>query len=108
MPAVAVRGSVTLRRGEARMRLLVLGGTRFIGRYVVEAALAAGHEVTTFNRGRTNPDLFGDTVEKRHGDRKIGDLGALASGEWDAAVDVSGFLPSEIRAAADRLGDRVG
>jgi 2'-hydroxyisoflavone reductase len=80
------------------MKLLVLGGTTFVGRGVVEAALARGHAVTLFNRGRTAPNLFPD-VEKLRGDRR-GDLGALKGRRFDVAVDTSGFLPSEVRAAA--------
>ena len=57
------------------MRLLVLGGTQFLGRHLVEAALGRGHEVTVFNRGRTNPELFPE-AEKLRGDRD-GDLSAL-------------------------------
>ena len=59
------------------MKLLVLGGTKFVGRALVEAALARSHEVTLFNRGRTNPQLFPE-VEKLRGDRD-GELDALAS-----------------------------
>ena len=61
------------------MRILVIGGTRFVGRHVVEQALARGHNVTLFHRGRTGADLFPD-VEHRLGDRDS-DLSALASGE---------------------------
>ena len=67
------------------MRILMIGGTRFIGRHVVTAALARGHDVTLFHRGRTGPDLFPE-VEHRLGDRNS-DLSALADGEWDATVD---------------------
>ena len=58
------------------MRLLFLGGTLFVGRHLVEAAQARGHEVTLFHRGQTNPDLFPD-LEHLYGDRE-GDLAALA------------------------------
>lgn len=58
------------------MKLLILGGTKFLGRHLVDAALAAGHQVTLFNRGKTNPELF-PQVEQLHGDRD-GDLGALS------------------------------
>ncbi len=71
------------------MKLLVLGGTKFLGRQLVRAALAAGHEVTLFNRGATNPELF-PAVERLHGDRE-GDLSALAGRRWDAAIDVPGW-----------------
>ena len=70
------RGRRARRRAVRRMKLLVLGGTKFLGRAAVEAALAAGHEVTLFNRGTTNPELFPE-AERIHGDL-AGDLGALA------------------------------
>ncbi|GAA1477750.1 SDR family oxidoreductase [Nocardioides aestuarii] len=86
------------------MRLLVVGGTRFIGKHVVEAALAAGHDVTLVHRNPT--DLF---PEARHvlADRD-GDLSALAEGEWDATVDVCAYLPRQVRSLAAALGGRGG
>ena len=86
------------------MRLLVIGGTRFIGKHVVETALAAGHEVTLVHRNPT--DLFPDA---RHvlADRD-GDLSALAEGEWDATVDVCAYLPRQVRSLAAALGGRGG
>lgn len=87
------------------MRLLVLGGTAFLGRAVVEEALERGHEVTLFNRGRTNPELFPE-AEKLRGDRD-GDLAALAGRSWDAVVDPSGFVPRVVRASAELLADAV-
>ena len=83
------------------MRLLVLGGTKFLGRTVVESALARGHEVTTFTRGQTNPGLF-PQVEALHGDRN-GDLGALEGGRWDVVVDTSGYVPAVVRTSAELL-----
>jgi len=88
------------------VRLLVLGGTKFLGRHAVEAALTAGHEVTTFTRGQTNPELFPD-VEHLHGDRD-GDLGALAGRTWDGVVDTSGYVPRVVRQSAELLRDAVG
>lgn len=85
------------------MRLLILGGTKFLGRAVVGAALARGHEVTMFNRGETNPDLFPD-VEKLRGNRD-GDLGALEGRRWDVVVDPSGYVPRIVRASAELLRD---
>lgn len=70
------------------MRVLILGGTLFLGRHLVEAALARGDEVTLFNCGLTNPDLFPE-VERLRGDREAGDLEALRGREWDAVVDTS-------------------
>ena len=77
------------------MRILVLGGTKFLGRAIVEAALGDGHEVTLFNRGLTNPELFPD-VEKLRGDRD-GDLAPLQGRTWGAVVDVNGYVPRVVR-----------
>jgi 2'-hydroxyisoflavone reductase len=88
------------------VRLLVLGGTKFLGRAAVEAALERGHEVTLFNRGETNPELFPD-AEKLRGDRD-GDLSALGGREWDAVIDPSGFVPRVVRASAELLRGSVG
>jgi len=84
------------------VRILVLGGTKFVGRAFVEAALARGHELTLFNRGETNADLFPE-VEKVRGDRG-GDLSALAGRAFDAIVDPSGYVPAVVRASAELLG----
>ncbi len=88
------------------MRILVVGGTRFVGRHLVEAALAAGHDVTLFHRGRTGADLFPD-LDHRLGDRDT-DLSALAEGEWDATVDTCAFVPRQVHRLADVLGGRGG
>ncbi|HLM56679.1 MAG TPA: SDR family oxidoreductase [Pyrinomonadaceae bacterium] len=88
------------------MKLLILGGTKFLGRHLTEAALARGHEVTLFNRGLSNPDLFRE-VEQLRGDRD-GGLDALRGREWDAVVDPSGFVPRVVRASAELLKDAVG
>jgi len=84
----------------------VLGGTKFLGRATVEAALARNHEVTLFNRGQTNPELFPE-AEKLHGDRTT-DLSALEGREWDAVVDPSGYVPSVVRASAEKLTGSAG
>lgn len=89
------------------MRLLVLGGTSFIGRHIVEAALAADHDVTVFNRGRTNPDLFPD-ADRRAGDRAHGDYASLGQGRWDATVDVSAYVPRAVEQFLTSVGDRSG
>ncbi|HEU5206940.1 MAG TPA: SDR family oxidoreductase [Gaiellaceae bacterium] len=83
------------------MRLLLLGGPRFLGRAIVDAALERGHAVTFFNRGRTNPDLYPD-VERLVGDR-ASDLSAITGREWDAVVDTCGYLPRDVRASAEAL-----
>jgi 2'-hydroxyisoflavone reductase len=74
-----------------------------VGRAVVDAALAGGHEVTLFNRGETNAELYPD-VEKLRGDR-ASDLSALDGRTWDAVVDPSGYVPGVVRASAERLRD---
>jgi 2'-hydroxyisoflavone reductase len=86
------------------MRLLVLGGTSFVGRAIVARALDRGHELTLFSRGRTGTELFPD-VPRRAGDRDAGDYAALAGGAWDAVVDVSGYVPRHVQEAADAVGD---
>ncbi len=92
------------------MRLLVLGGTRFLGRHLVEAALARGDTVTLFTRGR-EPVPWGTQVTHLTGNRdprRAPGLAALDSGEWDAVVDTSGYVPRVVRASADLLAGRVG
>jgi 2'-hydroxyisoflavone reductase len=89
------------------MRILVLGGTSFVGRHIVEAAVDAGHDVTLFNRGKTNPGLFSD-LDQRHGDRKAGDYSSLHGGSWDAAVDVNAYIPRAVREVVAALDGQVG
>src|SRR4029077_17347272 len=86
-----------------RMRILVLGGTQFLGRHVVDAALARDHEITLFNRGQTRPELFPE-VEKLRGDRD-GDLAALTRRDFDAVVDTSGYVPRIVEETIAALGD---
>lgn len=88
------------------MRLLVIGGTRFSGRHLVDAAVAAGHDVTVFHRGGAAPDGVPGTTDLR-GDRDT-DLSALGSGSWDATVDMCAYLPRHVRQLADALGGRGG
>ena len=84
------------------MKLLILGGTIFLGRALTLAALEQGHEVTLFTRGQHNPDLFPDT-EKLIGDRD-GNLTALAGGRrWDAVIDTCGYVPRIVRQSAELL-----
>ena len=88
------------------VRMLVIGGTQFVGRHIVEAAMEAGDEVTLFHRGRTNPGLF-PQAEHRLGDRDH-DLAALEVGEWDATVDCSAYFPRQVARLASALGGRGG
>ena len=83
------------------MRILVLGGTIFLGRHLVERALARGHTVTLFNRGQHNPDLF-PAVARLYGDRTR-DLSALAGHRWDAVIDTGGYHPRDVRRVAEQL-----
>ncbi len=89
------------------MRILVLGGTSFVGRAIVEDALRTGAEVTLFGRGRTGPELF-PGLTRLTGDRDTGDYAALRTGSWDAVVDVSGYVPRHAGQAMDALGERAG
>lgn len=89
--------------GRPSLRILILGGTGFIGIHETEYALGRGHEVTLFNRGLTNPQLFAD-LEKLRGDRD-GDLSALSGRSWDVVIDNSATVPRRIRQAAELLRD---
>jgi 2'-hydroxyisoflavone reductase len=90
------------------MNILVLGGTRFIGRHMVDALLDAGHHVTVFARGKS-PDELPAAVERLRGDRDQGSRGiaALEGRLWDACIDVSGYTPRQVRPAAELLEGRV-
>lgn len=88
------------------MHILVIGGTRFVGRHFVAEALDRGHEVTLLHRGRSNPDLFPDS-EHLLLDRD-GDLDALSGRAFDATVDVCAYLPRQVRHLAEALGGRGG
>jgi 2'-hydroxyisoflavone reductase len=90
------------------MKILILGGTRFLGRHLVNSARARGHEITLFNRGQTNPDLF-RKVEKIRGDRER-DLDRLSGaalgaskGRWEAVIDTCGYVPRVVRMSAGKL-----
>ena len=87
----------------ASLRILILGGTGFIGPHMVRYAQSRGHTITLFNRGRTNTDLFPE-VEKLVGDRD-GNLTALEGGQWDVVIDNSGFVPRHVRDSAQLLKD---
>ena len=83
------------------MRYLVLGGTKFVGRHLVEAARSRGHEVVLFNRGLTDPDLFPD-VEQIRGDRD-GDVELLRGREFDVVMDTSGYEPRVVEQSIQAL-----
>lgn len=87
------------------MKLLILGGTRFLGRYLAQSAIERGHEVTLFNRGQENTTLF-PNIENLIGDRD-GNLEALKGRTWDAVIDTCGFVPRVVKESAQLLSDSV-
>lgn len=87
------------------MKLLILGGTVFLGRHIVDEALERDHEVTLFNRGRHNPELYPE-VEKLRGDRD-GDLDGLAGRRWDVVIDTCGYVPRIVEQSVALLRDSV-
>lgn len=89
---------------EPTKRVLILGGTGYIGPHIVRAFLARGHTVTLFNRGKTHTELFPE-LEKLRGDRD-GHLEALANRSWDAVIDPSGFVPRIVTMSAQLLAPR--
>ena len=104
VPALAARGKETGSGGNGR-RLLILGGTAFLGPQIVEAARVLGYAITLFNRGKTHPELFPD-LEKLRGDRD-GNLKALEGRTWDVVVDTSGYVPRHVRDSVALLRDAV-
>jgi 2'-hydroxyisoflavone reductase len=88
------------------MRILIIGGTAFVGRHIAQAAIDSGHDVTLYHRGRTGADLFPQATHLR-GDRNS-DLSALRSGQWAATVDVCAYLPRQVRELASALDGRGG
>ena len=93
-------------RPPAAKQILVLGGTAFLGPHFVRAAIANGHKVTLFNRGKTNPGLFPD-LEQLRGDREKGDLESLKGREFDAVVDTSGYVPAHVEATAKLFAEKA-
>src|SRR6478752_313 len=91
------------------MDILILGGTRFVGRHIVDALIEGGHRVSVLTRG-TSPDELPASVERLKGDRNEGvdGLSALHGRTWDACVDVSGYTPKQVRPSAESLHDRIG
>lgn len=87
------------------MRILIIGGTRFLGRHLVEAALERSHDVTLFNRGKSNPDLF-PRLETIIGDREK-DVEKLKGRIWDAVIDTSGYFPRIVRLSTEVLEPSV-
>lgn len=105
VPGVSAMMRVDDNKAAKKQRILILGGTGFLGPAIVEHALARGHEVTLFNRGRTRPEMFAH-LEQLRGDRD-GDLEALKGRKWDVVIDTSGYLPRIVRDSATLLADNV-
>ncbi len=101
-----LRGATPQEAPTRKLKILVLGGTGFIGPFLVKQAVARGHQVTTFNRGKSDPKAFdGLPVEKLIGDRATGDLKALEGRDFDAVIDVWPSYPKFVRQAIDVLAD---
>ena len=108
--ATAMLPAMTFAADYRKLRILFLGGTGFLGPHTVRYALERGHEVTLFNRGRTNSDLFPE-LETIIGNRDPGideGLAGLEGRDWDAVIDTSGYLPRITGASAELLADSVG
>jgi len=103
--SLALTSGISHASNRKSLKILVLGGTGFIGPHVVRRALERGHQVTLFNRGRSSTELFPD-VEKLVGDRD-GGLDAMKSGHWDVVLDNSGYVPRHVQDSAELLKDRV-
>src|SRR5215510_12904769 len=87
------------------MKALVIGGTGFVGRHLVEVLMDGGHQITLFNRGQTNPGIYPE-IEKLRGERD-GDLSVLDGRDWDVVFDISGYVPRVVRLSAEKLHDHV-
>ncbi|OGO34122.1 MAG: epimerase [Chloroflexi bacterium RBG_16_57_11] len=87
------------------MRILILGGTVFLGRALVDEALRRSHHLTLFNRGQSNPTLY-PQVERLTGDRSV-DLSSMKGRRWEAVIDTCGYLPRVVSASAATLADAV-
>ncbi len=110
-PALAVDEAAKGKAKGKSLRILILGGTGFLGPATVDAALARGHEVTIFHRGKTRPGMFKGKVTELNGDRdpkKDPGLKALEAGTWDAVIDNSGYYPRMVKASAELLASRAG
>ena len=88
------------------MRILIIGGTRFVGRHLVMAAITRGHELTLFNRGKSDSEIF-PLIETIYGDREF-DLERLGQRRWDVVIDTCGYLPRIVGLSAQALKERVG
>jgi len=89
------------------MKILILGGTKFLGRHLTSAALKNGHEITLFNRGKKYANETTPAVEEIHGDRNF-ELEKLSGRSWDAVIDTCGYLPQAVKKSAEFLSDKTG
>lgn len=89
------------------VKILILGGTQFVGRHLCEYLLTTGHQVTLFNRGKTNPALF-PQFKHLHGDRLTSDIQQINQQDWDVVVDFSAYYPRPLREQVQALSGRVG
>src|SRR5215204_3527711 len=87
------------------LKILILGGTRFIGLHMTALALTRGHTLTFFNRGKTKPDRY-PSIERITGDRN-GEIDGLKNRDWDVVIDNSGYVPRQVRLSALLLAPRV-
>lgn len=87
------------------MKLLVIGGTSFVGRHIVEQSLLNGHEVVLFNRGKTNPDLFPE-CRRIVGDRRV-NMEQAKLEHWDAVIDTSGYTPNDVKPVIEALKEKT-
>ena len=109
LPSVGTAAATRpIARADKPLRILILGGTGFTGPFQVRYALARGHRVTLFNRGKTPSPEWPGEVEQLHGDRNTGDLKALEGREWDVCIDNPTTLPFWVRDAGQALKGRVG
>src|SRR5688572_24237631 len=108
LPALAWAQSGAVERAAKPLNILILGGTGFTGPFQVNYALARGHKVTLFNRGkRPSPEWPGE-VEQLHGDRNTGDLKSLQGRKWDVCIDNPTSLPFWVRDAGKVLKGSIG
>src|SRR6185312_3565234 len=87
------------------MKILVIGGTSFVGRHIVEQSLLKGHEVVLFNRGKTNPDLFPE-CRRIVGNRRT-NMNQAALEHWDAVIDTSGYTPNDVKPVIEALKEKT-
>ena len=98
-------GALQKKLAKKHLKILILGGTGFLGPHLVERAQARGHKLTLFNRGKSQPHLFPE-VEKLKGDRQ-GDLKSLEGRKWDAVIDDTAYLPRLVKLSAELLAPNV-